>query len=212
MDDLAARLVTGHPEHLDPFSAHLAQERTKERRKLVRGLRSQRFAKLLDEWRAELTAVLDSAHDESATVHDLAADRLGHATGRVVKRARRITPETPDDDVHELRKKCKELRYLLEVFAPVCEPAGHKVVVKDLKRVQDVLGRFQDGSVQCAALREFAGAMVDSGQAPVDTLLAMGELAAQLDAVQREARAELANHLAPFTDPKLQKRVCGLVR
>ena len=50
--------------------------------------------------------------------------------------------------MHALRKRCKELRYLLEVFRPVCDKTAHRRLVKELKSLQDTLGDFQDGEVQ----------------------------------------------------------------
>ena len=58
-----------------------------------------------------------------------------------------------------MRKRCKELRYALEVFAPVIDKDSRKSAVADLKDLQDVLGRFQDSEVQRQSLREFAEEM-----------------------------------------------------
>jgi len=99
--------------------------------------------------------------------------------------------------VHALRKRCKELRYLLEVFRPLCANAPHRRLLSELKALQDTLGDFQDGEVQREAVREFAAAMMGRGGA-AKTVLAMGELAAQLDAHQLGARAALAGRLQPF--------------
>ena len=37
---------------------------------------------------------------------------------KVCKLARSITPDTPDEIVHDLRIDCKKLRYLMEFFRP----------------------------------------------------------------------------------------------
>ena len=81
-----------------------------------------------------------------------------------MRRGERITVNSPSDDVHALRKRCKELRYLLEVFRPVCARAPHRRLVKELKSLQDTLGDFQDGEVQREAVREFAAAMMEQGR------------------------------------------------
>ena len=108
-----------------------------------------------------------------------------------MRRGKRITEESPSDDVHALRKRCKELRYLLEVFRPVCAKTAHRRLLKELKSLQDTLGDFQDGEVQREAVREFAAAMMEQGAAPPETVLAMGEMAAQLDdpSAERAGRA-----------------------
>jgi CHAD domain-containing protein len=114
--------------------------------------------------------------------------------------------------VHDLRKRCKELRYLLEVFRPMCAAAPHRSLVKELKALQDTLGEFQDGEVQREAVREFAAVMMEERAAPPETVLAMGELAAQLDAHQLRARGALAGRLQPFLADENRARVKALVR
>ena len=67
-----------------------------------------------------------------------------------------IDDDSPAEDLHELRKVGKELRYLLEFFASLYPPEVVKPFVKTLKGLQDQLGRFQDHEVQANALRELA--------------------------------------------------------
>lgn len=176
-DGLAAHLRVADPEDLEPFRAHLAKRRATRRRQLVRSLRSVRFSTLLRDWRDALTAALTADDAEGApTAGELAADRIAEAHRRVVKRAKRISPDASTDTVHDLRKRCKELRYLLEAFGPLHEEAAHRRVVRDLKRVQDSLGDFQDAEVQLTALRSYAEEMETTGTATAACLLAMGEL------------------------------------
>ena len=66
--------------------------------------------------------------------------------------------------------------------------------------------------MQREAVREFAAAMMDEGAVPPETVLAMGELAAQLDAHQLRARAALEGRLQPFLAEKNRARVKALVR
>ena len=68
-----------------------------------------------------------------------------------------------------------------------------------LKALQECLGEFQDSEVQAAAIRTFAAEMMAEGTARPSTLLAMGELAGQLDADQQHARATFAGIFAAFT-------------
>src|SRR6201990_1730397 len=210
-DAMAARLTSATPHDLDPFRSFLARHRTAERRRLVRGLRSLRFEELMADWRhAPRPAGADA--EGGPTVAMLARQRITRAYQNAVRRGKRITEESPGDDVHALRKRCKELRYLLEVFRPVCAKTAHRRLVKELKSLQDTLGDFQDGEVQREAVREFAAAMMEQGAAPPETVLAMGELAAQLDATQLNARTALVGVLRPFLANETRARVKALVR
>ena len=55
-----------------------------------------------------------------------------------------IDDDSPADDLHELRKRGKELRYLLELFGGLWPTDVVKPMVKTLKGLQDVLGTHQD--------------------------------------------------------------------
>src|ERR1700755_2795153 len=61
-DAMAARLTSAAPHDLDPFRSFLVRHRTAERRRLVRGLRSQRFKQLMSDWRTELAKVAADSH------------------------------------------------------------------------------------------------------------------------------------------------------
>jgi CHAD domain-containing protein len=211
LDNMAARLASADPHDLDPFRSFLVRHRAAERRRLVRGLRSRRFEQLISDWRAALAQMTADANGGPAA-GALARQRIDRAFRKVVRRGARITADSPSEQVHELRKRCKELRYLLEVFRPLCADAPYRPLIKELKALQDTLGDFQDGEVQREAVREFAAVMMEQGAAPPPTVLAMGELAAQLDAHQLNARGALVGRLKPFLAKENRARVKALVR
>ena len=208
---MAARLASADPRDLDPFRSFLVRHRGAERRRLVRGLRSRRFEQMMSDWRTALEQVATDG-DGGPAVAALARQRIEQAFRNVVRRGKRIAADSPSEQVHELRKRCKELRYLLEVFRPLCADAPYRPLIKELKALQDTLGEFQDGEVQREAVREFAALMMEQGAAPPATVLAMGELAAQLDAHQLNARSALVGRLQPFLADENRARVKALVR
>ena len=211
LGDMAAGLASADPADLDPFRTFLRRHRAVERRRLVRGLRSRRFEQLMAGWRSALAEVADGPGGGPA-VATLARQRVERAFRRVVRLGKRVTADSPSEEVHALRKRCKELRYLLEVFRSLHDDASHRPLVKELKALQDTLGEFQDGEVQREAVRKFAAVMMDEGTAPPETVLAMGELAAQLDAHQLRARGALVGRLQPFLADENRARVKALVR
>jgi CHAD domain-containing protein len=211
LDNMAARLASADPRDLDPFRSFLVQHRATERRRLVRGLRSRRFEQVMSDWRTALAQVT-ADRDGRPAAAALARQRIERAFRKVMRRGKRITAESPSERVHELRKRCKELRYLLEIFRPLCADAPYRPLIKELKALQDTLGDFQDGEVQREAVREFAAVMMEQGAAPPATVLAMGELAAQLDAHQVNARGALVGRLRPFLANENRARVKALVR
>jgi CHAD domain-containing protein len=206
-DQMAAGLSAASPGDLEPFRALLATRRRTERRRLVRGLRSARFTGLMTDWRSALEAAAGPPSGPEPDIGSLAADRIARAHRRVVKLGSALTRAGGGDgpsgtDLHSLRKRCKELRYLLEFFGSLYDPAAYRRAVKNLKGLQDGLGEFQDGEVQREAIRGFARQMLAAPPTGADlaaTLLAMGELTAQLHARQLRGRAEVADRFAQFT-------------
>ena len=225
-EDTARGLAAAKPDDLEPFRCYLEQRRRREFRTLGRGLRSPRYTALTSDWRATLTAV-EQEHGgpratsprsgypgqaAAGTAGLLAAERTRAAFVRVARRGAAITPDSPAEALHDLRKRCKELRYALEFFAPLHDPAASAKVVGDLKRLQDCLGEFQDTEIQIAEIRALAAAMLAAGEAPAVTLLAMGEITAGLAARQRAARADFERRFAAFGGIDGQRRMSELLR
>ncbi len=226
-EDTARGLAAAKPDDLEPFRAYLEQRRRREFRTLSRGLRSARFTALTQEWRAKLNKIQQDSvmptrggrtrsgelyRAPGGTAGLLAAERTRVAFARVAKRGAAITADTPAEALHDLRKRCKELRYALEFFAPLHDPAGYAKVVGDLKQLQNCLGEFQDTAVQIGEIRTLATAMLAAREAPAVTLLAMGEITAGLAARQRAARADFERRFAAFAGIEGRRRMSALLR
>ena len=218
--EAAANLVTASPADLAPLHETLIRYRAAERRRLARGLRSARFTSLASQWRAALEesaapsrrAMLGRGGRTQIPVGDLAAARIGRAHRRLTRTGRAITAASPEEDLHLVRKRGKELRYLLEFFAALHDPVTHRGAVRELKQLQDCLGEIQDGHVQREAIRSLAARMVAEGVTPAPALLAMGELAAQLDAAASEARDDFGKRFAQFTSDRNARRIASLTK
>jgi CHAD domain-containing protein len=203
---MAEWLVAAGPADLEPFAAHLRTRRSTVRKPLVHELRSAGFRRLLTEWGNELDGISDDSYDASPGT--LSAGRwaersISRAYRRVVRSGTAITPDSPATDLHALRKRCKELRYAIEVSSPVVAGGPRKHALAHLKKLQDVLGSFQDCQVQSTALRGFAEAMM-TDRTPASALLGMGELIAHLDAEQARARRQFQGAFAQFIRPSTQ--------
>jgi CHAD domain-containing protein len=208
---MARKLVAGTEPELRPFHDYLARQRAAAQRQLARGLRSARFTTLAGRWQHDLQQAVASPGRRPRT-GQFAAGRIARAHQRVLRDGGGIGQATPPQALHDLRKRCKELRYMLEVFASLHEPAEQWRAVNELKALQDCLGEFQDNEVQQAELRAFAGQMMATRSAPAETLLAMGEIAASLALRQRAARAEFAGRFTDFASPRGQARIAALTR
>ncbi len=214
LPSLTARLTLGRPEDLEPMALHLARLRATERRRLVRGLRSARFERWRTRWRTSLAELAAREGEPSAvpSVQEIGRERIAHAYRRVLRRGRRITPASPADDLHDLRKRCKELRYLLEIFAPLLDPSGVRNAVKELKTVQDVLGAFQDSEAQRETIYAVAAEMVARGDASASTILAMGEVAARMQESMLSSRSEFMATFERYARLSVPGRMARLSR
>ncbi|QYZ67050.1 MAG: hypothetical protein OI74_15595 [Gammaproteobacteria bacterium (ex Lamellibrachia satsuma)] len=197
--DLRASLPTVVQADLDPFHDFLVNHHQGAQRTLVRKINSPHFRKLMKDWRSWLESPLPEAPVEvnarkpAATVADLRIRKIYH---RVLKEGLAITPDSPAEALHDLRKSCKKLRYLMEFFQSLYPKRDIRKVIKAMKILLDNLGDFQDLQVQAESLEDFGEQMLKegSGARPV---IAMGILVGDLLAKQQQARAEFE---ALFTD------------
>jgi CHAD domain-containing protein len=208
-DALTGQLVAASPADLEPLRAFLARRRAREFRRLAAALRGPRFRAITDDWRKALLEVrdVDGPRRRRPTAAVLARAATGKAFRRIAAQGAAITSDSPPESLHDLRKRAKELRYLLEFFAPLHDQVAYRKVLSDLKQLQDCLGEFQDSEVQRAEIHTLADAMLAERAAPAATLLAMGEIAAKLALSQAEARAEFSARFARFAGPAGQERV-----
>ncbi|MGH3152703.1 MAG: CHAD domain-containing protein, partial [Streptosporangiaceae bacterium] len=207
---MADQLVAASAADLEPFRAYLVKQRARAFRKLTAGLRSARFKATVADWRQQLTEIRAGGgprKHRKLTAKELAVSTTGRVFRRVAAQGGAITPLSPPESLHDLRKRCKDLRYLLEFFAPLHDPVAYRKVVGDLKALQDCLGEFQDSQVQREELHALADAMLAERAAPAATLLAMGEIAAGLVLSQGEARAAFARRFARFAGSAGQDRI-----
>jgi CHAD domain-containing protein len=208
-DAMAGQVEAASPADLEPLRAFLARRRAREVRRLAAALRGPRFRAITDDWRKALLEIRDAggSRHRRPTAKTLALSTTGRAFRRIAAQGGAITPASPPQALHDLRKRAKELRYLLEFFAPLHDQVAYRKVVGDLKQLQDCLGEFQDSEVQREEIGSLAEAMLTERAAPAATLLAMGEIAAKLARSQVQAREEFAARFARFAGPAGQERV-----
>ena len=187
---------------LEPLRQVLGHWRLAANGEAARALSSRRAVELLSDWDALLESLLEyelgERPDATRPIGEVSGRQIRKAYTRVRRLGRAIDADSPAEDYHELRKKGKELRYLLELFGVSLFPA--EVVgplVKSLKALQDVLGRHQDREVQVALLRSLADEVSTLPGGPA-ALMAMGMLVDRLGLDELAARGEFAESFAAF--------------
>ncbi len=190
---------------LDPLQKFLERKQKLAHAGLVTVLDSERYRRLVEEWRAFLTETPAGsllARNAERPVRELASERIWEIYRRMVKRGRAIGDDTAAAVLHDVRIRGKKLRYLLEFFRSLYSEEAIGRLVAELKRLQDNLGDFNDYQVQSRSLQGFAAEMAEEGSAPVRTQLAMGRLLAHLDGGQAAERSRFAKRFQRFASPE----------
>lgn len=141
---------------------------------------------------------------------DLAQERtIDFANRLILKRYKKVAgiageidDDTPDERVHELRIQCKKLRYLMEFFAGLYPDKTIKPLIKSLKGLQDVLGRFNDYSVQRESLSSFMETHKLHGQKGLRLAQSVGALVATLYQLQLKARGNVEDCISGFVNKR----------
>jgi CHAD domain-containing protein len=125
---------------------HLIGEREQRRRTLLRALNGQRYFGLLDaidQW------IADPPFTANADLGKRRAREWAERAQRKLDKRLRVVAANDDDPagVHRARKAAKRARYAVELAAPVLPARVAKRRIKNLKKVQDALGEFQDSVV-----------------------------------------------------------------
>jgi CHAD domain-containing protein len=205
LDDLAAEVATPgwDASQLDPFREFLATHRAKEQAALVRTLRTARAKRAFGAWAAVGTGGDSDDGAVGPPIESVARGAVARAFKRVIKAGSVISASSAPAQLHGLRKRCKELRYTLEIFAALHDPVAQRALIDDLKKLQDCLGEFQDTEVQQHAIRAFATQMLaeSSHPATVEAVMAMGRLADRLGERQVIARNTFASLFDRFAGP-----------
>ncbi|MCU7922864.1 MAG: CHAD domain-containing protein, partial [Candidatus Thiodiazotropha sp. (ex Dulcina madagascariensis)] len=196
-----AALPKAIQDDLDPFHGFLLRHQKAAHAELVKKLNSPHFRKLLKSWRSWLQSLAgkrSQAPNARRATAQLADQRIGKLYKRVLKDGLAIGADSPPERLHDLRKQCKKLRYLMEFFHSLYPKPLIRELIKALKVILDNLGEFQDLEVQARSLEDFGDQMLNEG-APVSALMAMGILVGQLLERQEQAREAFVELFAAFS-------------
>ena len=186
---------------IEPLRDFLIRHQKLASKALVKALDSARYRRLIRNWRDFLEQPVNqrsTLKNAGRPVLEVACKRIWRVHRRVIQEGTAINAESPADDLHELRKTCKKLRYLMEFFQSLFPAEKIKALIRTLKTLQDNLGDFQDYEVQVTTLKKFSHQMVAEGKVSPDTLLAMGMLIDGLERRQHQARNEFATRFNNF--------------
>jgi CHAD domain-containing protein len=155
-DDLVVGPVADH------IDKKLTDELSAARAELLEAMDGERYAQLLAEstrWRDDppFTA---AAGRPASTLHE-AVDRIEKTLAKRLAKATRKS--STDEQMHRARKAGKRVRYAAEAATEAGDPRADKIA-KRIKRLQDLLGEFQDSVVAAELLRRLASDASERGE------------------------------------------------
>ncbi len=187
-------------DDLDGLYDFLLVKQHKAQKELAKKLQSPRYLTTLAEWEQYLKEPsYNKPLEQNAklTIKELADHRIWKIFNRVLQEGNAISVSSPAEALHDLRKSCKKLRYLMEFFQSLYAEEQIRQLIKNLKGLQEVLGDFQDYAVQEENLKLFSEEMM-ALKIPANTFLAMGVLIQDLDANRCRAREDFASKFDSF--------------
>lgn len=214
-DELKAGLAEPFREGIEPLRGVLEHHSDLAHAELARQLHSHRYRSLLGGWRKFLAAPCPkrpAAPQALTPIRELADVRIWKMFRRALKEGRAIRRDTPPEHIHELRKTCKKLRYLLEFFRHFHPQEDIDKPIKQLKRLQNYLGDFQDVHARIDLLRRLSLEMRQDASVPTDSLLSLGALLASLERRQKSLREEFGDRFAPFAHARNRERFVQLFK
>lgn len=185
---------------ITPVEDALGRQRALEHSRIADLLASERHVALARDWERLLAQPHSAPWSEDLRnaerpIGRLVAKRIRRAHRVVLERGRTVGAESRPEELHDLRIDCKRLRYLIEQFRELFDGEALAGFVTPLKRLQDHLGRLNDGAVQRENLRRLkdeAAPCEAARLAPaIDSLVALLDARAgrELEHLRRELRS-----------------------
>lgn len=129
--------------------SHFTKLAKVEQQKLIRHITGVKHRKRMSQWQQliqspEFESVIAKLTDTD--IRQVLSERLK----RFNRKSRKLTENSPDEKIHDVRKLLKRIRYLAEL-----ETACPRKLLKQLKHRQKKFGKFQDLYVQINLLQSF---------------------------------------------------------
>jgi CHAD domain-containing protein len=183
----------------DALMTVLSQAQQQAHSQLVEALDSTRYRRLLSDWRSFLERPLPSKPDAVKARGRLAAlvsRRAWRLSKRIVSKGKTVGAHTPAEEIHALRIDAKKLRYLIDVAPAFFDRSDAGCVLSALKKLQRVLGDFNDADVQERRLLECGRAL--GSDTPASVLMMLGRLVEQCRQRRERLRPEVLERLTMF--------------
>lgn len=185
---------------LEAVMGFLRQSQQQEHNRLVEALDGERYQRLLSEWEAFLerpTPDEQAPGNAGRTLSEVVSRRAWRLSRRIARSAGTITEHAEAPRLHEVRIAAKKLRYLIDVTPAFYAATDLERILSALKKLQRVLGDFNDAHLQAERLLECGRALSATGGSERASL-ACGRLAEQSQQRRDRLRGQIVDGLARF--------------
>jgi len=187
---------------LQPLREYLAQSRAVAQKKFVETLKSPQHRQHIKEWHEYLEdpePTKPPLENSASAVYKLADELIWNMYQLALEEGNAITDDTEAEALHELRKTCKKLRYLMEFFHSLYPARRIRELIEALKGLQDNLGVFNDLHVHINILKKFIKQSSD-----INTNKACKMMINFLEQRQVKTRNRFAERYMAFSSPDNQ--------
>jgi CHAD domain-containing protein len=187
---------------LQPLRTYLEETRAAAQQKFVEFVKSAEYRQTVKDWGEYLQNpdTADPRPDNAAVaVYKLANKLVWDMYNLVVAEGNKINDDSTADALHDLRKSCKKLRYLMEFFQSLYPVRRIRELIEALKGLQDNLGSYNDIDVHIGILKCFIEQCSDSNASK-----ACEKLIRHLEQKQLKTRSKFAANYAIFSSTENQ--------
>lgn len=212
--DYKSRLPASLRGGVEAFFADIRARRERAHKELVRSLSSPEYGAMISRWHDYLNSDDGGEPSENSElpIKDLARKIILRSYRRILKDGKAIDQSSSDKKMHRLRIQCKKLRYSLEFFASLFPPDDIRIVIGQLKKLQNNLGAFNDLSVQQEMLHQYLARLRPGSGRNQQLAAAIGGLLASLHHEQQRVREAFFSKFRRFSRPEnteLYKKLFG---
>jgi CHAD domain-containing protein len=203
-----AMLPPAQRDDIGPLFDHLREKRAEVFRDFLPRLKTRRYRKIIQDWDLFLNGPgndFPNSPNAELPVRELARKRIYKKYKRILKISNVKLENMADDMLHLLRIECKELRYLLEFFSPLFPHGIIHGLIGQLKKLQDILGAYNDFRVQQQRLQDLAGELPRNDSRSKKTGAAIGSLVKTMEREKQKAKKALATTFSDYASIHKQR-------
>jgi CHAD domain-containing protein len=196
---LALRPVPDDPRgDIPTLRRHIAERQRRTHRAMLKHLDSPRCRRLFADWTRFLghtsPASPEPAH-AGRPFADVVSSRVWRLYRRLTERAALVTDLSPPAALHQIRIAAKKLRYVADLTRSIQEGGAVDDVIAVLKKLQTLLGDYNDTVVHERLLQDEGRVLVEAHPERVAVVASIGNLVEQLRARRASLRPRVLREL-----------------